>query len=164
MVVLDEGNDLTAWLDVMNIFDIVVYGCVLVAFLRVIENFLEDRNILERQLTSRVALPLHVGQVEVFLHLLEHLRKEDDILSGVLKHLLAEGSLRVPESLIVFHLLRDRFLFVVLYTFAQIPLKQLVEADLILVIIAKVLSSRANNSVRNLRVKYSAAVDAMRID
>lgn len=104
MIVLDERYNLSAWLDGMDVFDVIVYGCVLVAFLRVVENFLKDSNVLEGQLPSRVALPLHVRQVQVFLHLLEHLWQEDDILRGVLEHLLAERPLRVPESLVILHL------------------------------------------------------------
>ena len=60
MVILDEGDNFPAWLHRVNVFDVIVDSRVLVTFLSVIENFLENRNVFECQLTSRVALPLHV--------------------------------------------------------------------------------------------------------
>lgn len=74
MVVLDEGNYLPARLHSLNVFNIVVDGCILVALIGIVEYFLEYCNVLESQLAARVALSLHVRQMQILLHLLEHLR------------------------------------------------------------------------------------------
>lgn len=118
MVVLDEGDYFTAWLHVVDVLDVVVDRCVLIALLGVIENFLDDRNVFEGKLASRVAIPLHVWKMKELFHLLEHLRQEDDVLSCILKHLNSEWSLCVPEGLVILHLLGDCFLLVVLYLLA----------------------------------------------
>ena len=47
MIVLDEGYYFSPRLKRLNIFDVVVYGCVLVAFLGIVEYFLQHCDVFE---------------------------------------------------------------------------------------------------------------------
>ena len=46
MVVLDESDYLSAWLKRLDVLDVIIDSCVLMALLGVVEYFLEHRDVL----------------------------------------------------------------------------------------------------------------------
>ena len=57
----------------MDVLDIVVDRSILETFLAIIKNLLKHCDVFKGQLTPRIAMSVHVRDVQVFLHLLKHL-------------------------------------------------------------------------------------------
>ena len=100
MVILDEGDDFPAGLEGLNILDVVVDRRILVALCSIVEDFLEHSNVFKCEIATRIAMALHVWQVQILLHLLEDLRQEDDVLCCVFEHFGTQRTFGVPEGLI----------------------------------------------------------------
>ena len=100
VVVLDEGDDFPAGLEGLNILDVVVDGRILVALCSIVEDFLEHSNVFKCEIATRIAMALHVWQVQILFHLLEDLGQEDDVLCRVFEHFGAQRTFGVPEGLI----------------------------------------------------------------
>ena len=89
MVILYERYDFSAWLECLDVLDVVVDCRILVALGSVIEDFLNYCDIFKSEFTARIAMALHVGQGQVLLHLLKDLGQEDHVLGRVFQHLSA---------------------------------------------------------------------------
>ena len=105
MVILDEGYDFSPWFESLDVLYVVVDSRILIALRRIVEDFLEHRDVFKCEIATRVAMAFHVGQVQILFHLLEDLWQEDDVLCCVFEHLSTERAFGMPKGLVQLHLL-----------------------------------------------------------
>lgn len=97
-------------------------------------------------------------------HDLVNIGQVDDILSGVLDHVLSEGS-GLPELVVLLHQLLDVLLLRVNYV--QIHLEQIVQRDVVVLevyVLLRVIESLADDSMSNLSVEDLVAYYVILVD